>query len=111
MSTGFGGFAVAGTTGRPELHFLLDALGGLIVAGLGMFATGRHSRVPARRVALLLAAAYRYVIAGYRYALPAWAAALAASPRRLDGDRLDPAQLSPSVRSPRPTSVTSFRGE
>jgi PAP2 superfamily len=91
-------------------HFLLDALGGLIVAGLGMFATSRHSEVLARRVALFLTAAYRYVIAGYRYALPAWAAALAASPRRPAGDRLDPAQPSPSVRSPRPTSVTSFRG-
>ena len=60
--------------------FLLDALGGLIVAGLGMLATSRNSEVPARRAALFLTAACRYVIAGYRYALPARAAALAASP-------------------------------
>jgi len=69
-------------------HFLLDAAGGLAVAGLGMLAASRPSR-PSRLLARLLA---RPSGPRHRHAPCTWAASRASSRGRPIGDRTGPGQ-------------------
>jgi len=69
-------------------HFLLDAAGGLAVAGLGMLAASRPSR-PSRLLARLLA---RPSGPRHRHAPCTWAASRASSRGRPIGDRTGPRQ-------------------